>query len=64
MTNISKGHNRIRTVRIATAERFANEIRAAIKDAENTGEPVVHVKDGRPLTEHGAKLLGVDWHGD
>ena len=26
------------------------------------GEPVVHVKNGKPLTAYGAKLLGVPWH--
>lgn len=26
------------------------------------GEGVVHVKDGKPLTAHGAKLLGVPWN--
>jgi len=26
--------------------------------------PVVHVKNGRPLTAHGAKLLGVPWPAD
>ena len=25
------------------------------------GEPVVHVKNGKPLTAQGAKLLGVPW---
>lgn len=30
--------------------------------AENRG--VVHVKDGKPLTAHGAKLLGVPWPQD
>ena len=25
------------------------------------GTPVVHVRDGKPLTEHGAKMLGVEW---
>ena len=26
-----------------------------------TPECVAHVRDGKPLTEHGAKLLGVPW---
>jgi hypothetical protein len=25
------------------------------------GATVLHVKDGKPLTEHGAKMLGVQW---
>lgn len=28
---------------------------------EHMGKPVQHVKNGVPLTEHGAKLLGVPW---
>jgi hypothetical protein len=31
------------------------------KAMENTSDAIVHVRDGKPLTEHGAKLLGVEW---
>lgn len=31
------------------------------KVIENTGPTIQHVKDGKPLTAHGAKLLGVGW---
>lgn len=27
------------------------------------GVPIVHVKNGKPLTDHGAKMLGVSWEG-
>jgi len=26
-----------------------------------SSSPVVHARDGKPLTAHGAKLLGVPW---
>lgn len=28
---------------------------------DNTGVCITHVKDGKPLTPHGAALLGVEW---
>lgn len=36
---------------------------ARVRAAEYVREhpPVIHVKNGKPLTEHGAKLLGVPW---
>jgi hypothetical protein len=33
----------------------------ALLRTENTGPAIKHVKDGKPLTAHGAKLLGVSW---
>lgn len=37
-------------------------IHAATRDAYlEENPPIVHVKDGKPLTAHGAKLLGVPW---
>ena len=47
---------------------LADLIRRRIQ-ARNTAEShaedglVVHVRDGKPLTAHGAKLLGVPWKG-
>ena len=34
-----------------------------VEDAERTPPPVQHVKDGKPLTPLGARLLGVPWKG-
>jgi len=42
-------------------------IRQAFRDADREaqqGNLVVHVRNGVPLTEHGAKLLGVTWNGN
>lgn len=31
------------------------------ESAAQCSSPIQHVKDGKPLTAHGAKLLGVAW---
>jgi hypothetical protein len=28
------------------------------------GVPIIHVKDGKPLTPEGARMLGVPWPGN
>jgi hypothetical protein len=45
----------------ASASSFEVNLRQVYQNAISQGEPVVHVKDGKPLTPHGAKLLGAPW---
>ena len=50
---------------IVAGEIFRRKIttRQEIRSAESASS-VVHVKNGKPLTAHGAKLLAVPWDGD
>jgi hypothetical protein len=42
----------------------ARYYRAVRDEAENETPAIQHVKDGKPLTAIGARLLGVPWNGD
>ena len=47
------------------AVALGDSIRRSIERREEfkamQGTPVIHVKNGKPLTEYGAQLLGVQW---
>jgi hypothetical protein len=46
-----------------SSRRYLYEIyKSAMLETDNTGMGIVHVQNGRPLTEHGAKLLGIPWN--
>jgi hypothetical protein len=45
----------------ALAQRIKNYYKEKHELYFGSGLPEVHVKDGKPLTERGAKILGVKW---
>jgi hypothetical protein len=46
---------------VAAQERAMARLRERVQDELKQGQTVVHVHDGKPLTEHGAKMLGLPW---
>lgn len=56
------GHHPI-GVAHAVAQAIDNAEREAEVVRENVGVVTIHVKDGKALTETGARLLGVRWPG-
>jgi hypothetical protein len=56
-----------RVLGYSNAITAGDAVRKAIEKREEfqsmQGKPVQHVKDGKPLTAYGAKMLGVQWGG-
>jgi hypothetical protein len=50
-----------KTVPATVVQGYVNYVNVRLETESRHGTPIVHVKNGKPLTAEGARMLGVEW---